>query len=183
MAEALGVAQDRLGDALEVVRRGALAAQQRLGLRSRQGLCATPPSARRASVIVSPSISSAAATDTSANAYDVAVADLQVRVVLGEALRGQIDRRDDLVRPAGCVSRCGVSPGRRWNSANGIVRSPSGPVTRTTASSAASATHMSDGWVAMQCSLVPRIAWMRLKPSMAEQPVPGSRLLQGVAVS
>ena len=32
-------------------------------------------------------------------------------------------------------------------------------------------------------SLVPRIAWMRLKPSMAEQPLPGSRLLQGVAVS
>ena len=35
----------------------------------------------------------------------------------------------------------------------------------------------------MQCSLVPRIASVRLKPSMAEQPVPGSRLLQGVAVS
>ena len=26
------------------------------------------------------------------------------------------------------VSRCGVSPGRRWNSANGIARSPPGPV-------------------------------------------------------
>ena len=55
--------------------------------------------------------------------------------------------------------------------------------TRTTASSAASATHMSDGCVAMQCSLAPRIAWMRLKPSIAGQPVPGSRLLHGVPVS
>ena len=33
------------------------------------------------------------------------------------------------------------------------------------ASSAASATHMSDGWVAMQCSLAPRIACMRLTPA------------------
>ena len=42
---------------------------------------------------------------------------------------------------------------------------------------------MSDGCVAMQASLVPRIAWMRLTPLIAEQPLPGSRLLQGVAVS
>ena len=53
----------------------------------------------------------------------------------------------------------------------------------TSASSAASATLMSDGSVAMQAALVPRIAWLRLRPSMAEQPLPGSRLLQGVAVS
>ena len=32
-------------------------------------------------------------------------------------------------------------------------------------------------------ALVPRIACMRLTPSIAEQPLPGSRLLQGVAVS
>jgi hypothetical protein len=42
---------------------------------------------------------------------------------------------------------------------------------------------MSDGWVAMQASLAPKIAWMRLTPPIAGQPVPGSRLLQGVAVS
>jgi hypothetical protein len=42
---------------------------------------------------------------------------------------------------------------------------------------------MSDGFVAMQCSLVPRIASMRLAPVIAGQPVPGSRLLQGMAVS
>ena len=56
-------------------------------------------------------------------------------------------------------------------------------MTWTFASSIASATHMSDGCIAMQASLVPRIACMRLWPSMAEQPLPGSRLLQGVAVS
>ncbi len=50
--------------------------------------------------------------------------------------------------------------------------------TSTVASSAASATHMSDGWVAMQCSLAPRIACVRLKPPIAAQPLPGSRLLQ-----
>ena len=32
-------------------------------------------------------------------------------------------------------------------------------------------------------ALVPRIACMRLRPLMAGQPLPGSRLLQGVAVS
>ncbi len=42
---------------------------------------------------------------------------------------------------------------------------------------------MSDGCTAMQASLVPRIAFMRLRPPIAEQPLPGSRLLQGVAIS
>jgi hypothetical protein len=42
---------------------------------------------------------------------------------------------------------------------------------------------MSEGWVAMQASLAPRIAWPRLTPLIAEQPEPGCRLLQGVAVS
>ena len=37
---------------------------------------------------------------------------------------------------------------------------------------------MSDGWVAMQLSEAPRIACIRLKPSMASQPDPGWRLLQ-----
>ena len=51
------------------------------------------------------------------------------------------------------------------------------------ASSAAIATHMSEGLVAMQCSLVPRMASVRLLPVIAGQPVPGSRLLHGMAVS
>jgi hypothetical protein len=42
---------------------------------------------------------------------------------------------------------------------------------------------MSDGWVAMQLPLAPRIAWMRLIPPMAPQPDPGARLLQGAMVS
>ena len=46
------------------------------------------------------------------------------------------------------------------------------------ASSAASATHMSDGWVATHAGDAPRIACMRLKPSIASQPSPGDRLLQ-----
>ena len=45
---------------------------------------------------------------------------------------------------------------------SGISRSPFAPWTRTTASSAASATFMSLGLVAMHCSLWPRMAWMRL---------------------
>ena len=42
---------------------------------------------------------------------------------------------------------------------------------------------MSDGLVAMHWSLVPRIAWMRVTPPIAPQPLPGVRLLQAVAVS
>ena len=40
---------------------------------------------------------------------------------------------------------------------------------------------MSEGLVAMQSLLVPRMASVRLSPSMAEQPEPGSRLLQAMA--
>src|SRR3977135_2807606 len=65
----------------------------------------------------------------------------------------------------------------------GIDRDPLGPCTWIVASNAAIATHMSDGLVAMQCSLVPRTASERLLPVMAGQPVPGSRLLQGIALS
>src|SRR5688572_32776010 len=64
-----------------------------------------------------------------------------------------------------------------------MSRSAFGPRTCTVASSAASATHMSDGLVAMQDGLVPRIASERLAPSIASQPEPGARLLQRIAVS
>src|SRR6267143_1091367 len=49
------------------------------------------------------------------------------------------------------------------------------------ASRAVSATFMSEGFVAMQLELVPSIASVRLSPSIAEQPEPGSRLLQAIA--
>src|SRR5688572_6755099 len=65
----------------------------------------------------------------------------------------------------------------------GIAREPFGPCTWIVASNAAIATHMSDGLVAIHCLLVPRIASVRLLPVIAGQPVPGSRLLQGIAVS
>src|SRR5437868_4601073 len=64
-----------------------------------------------------------------------------------------------------------------------MAREPLAPCTWIVASNAAIATHMSDGFVAMQCSLVPRTARVRLLPVIAGQPVPGSRLLQGIAVS
>ena len=79
---------------------------------------------------------------------------------------------------------CGVSPGRRWNSAIGMLRVvPSGRTVSTVASSARMATAMSLGWVAMQASLTPTTAWWRLNPPMAAQPVPGWRLLHGMLVS
>src|SRR5438552_19152826 len=64
-----------------------------------------------------------------------------------------------------------------------MVREPFGPCTWIVASNAAIATHMSEGLLAIQCSLVPRTASVRLAPVMAGQPVPGSRLLHGIAVS
>ena len=64
-----------------------------------------------------------------------------------------------------------------------MERSPPVPSTWTVASSAASATHMSEGCVAMQSKLAPRMACCRFTPLIAEQPLPGARLLHGVAVS
>src|SRR5215470_19335380 len=64
----------------------------------------------------------------------------------------------------------------------GIARVPVARCTWIVASRAAIATHMSEGLVAMQCALVPRTASVRLVPVIAGQPVPGSRLLQGMAV-
>ncbi len=82
------------------------------------------------------------------------------------------------------VSICGVSPGSRWKSAIGMLRAcPSGFTVSTVASRARMATFMSDGLVAMQASLAPTTAMIRLNPPIAEQPEPGSRLLQGMAVS
>ena len=46
-----------------------------------------------------------------------------------------------------------------------------------------SATARSDGCVATHESLVPRIAWVRLRPSMAAQPDPGARRLQAADTS
>ena len=56
------------------------------------------------------------------------------------------------------VSRSGWSSGTKWKSVALIERSPFGPPTFITASSATRATAMSDGCVAMQWSLTPRTA-------------------------
>ena len=57
---------------------------------------------------------------------------------------------------------------------------PCGPSISTTASSAASGTQKSEGWVAMQCSLQPSTACSRFSPPRASQPEPGSRRLQAL---
>ena len=62
-------------------------------------------------------------------------------------------------------------------------RSPAGPAATTTASSAANGTHRSEGCTATQCSEASNSALYRPNPSVAEQPVPGSRLLHGVVTS
>jgi hypothetical protein len=60
---------------------------------------------------------------------------------------------------------------------------PSVRTVSTVASSARTATAMSLGCVAIQASLVPMMAWLRVNPPMAAQPLPGSRLLHGWSVS
>ena len=42
---------------------------------------------------------------------------------------------------------------------------------------------MSEAWVAMQWSLVPNMALLRVRPPRALHPDPGARLLQGFDVS
>ena len=64
-----------------------------------------------------------------------------------------------------------------------MLRLPLGPSIWMVASRAVRATFWSEGFEAMQSLLVPRMASMRLWPSMAEQPVPGSRLLHGWTMS
>ncbi|GJE42006.1 hypothetical protein AEGHOMDF_1176 [Methylobacterium soli] len=81
------------------------------------------------------------------------------------------------------VSRSGCAPGRQWNAVSGTVREPCGPAISTMADRAASGTQKSEGLVAMQCSLQPCTAWMRVAAPMAAQPAPGARLLQGLAGS
>jgi hypothetical protein len=68
VGEAFGIAEQNFSRSCKGIRFGRLAAQCRFGLRVTPGLCATPPSARRASLIRPPSSSNAAATDTNANA-------------------------------------------------------------------------------------------------------------------
>src|SRR6266478_1191049 len=81
----------------------------------------------------------------------------------------------------GCrlLSISGVFPGTRWKSANAMVRSPGGPVTWTFASIAARATHMSEGCVAMQVSLVAGIALVAGRRRIIE--VVATRSLQQIA--
>ena len=78
------------------------------------------------------------------------VAQLEIGVVLGEVLGRQVDGRDQFAAAAGCCRatarrRAGGDSRRRGSCGRRPAPSPAPPH-----SSAASATHMSDGWVAMQ---------------------------------
>ena len=59
----------------------------------------------------------------------------------------------------------------------------SAPANRISASRATRATATSLACVATHESLVPSTACIRLAPEMAGQPLPGTRLLQGMAIS
>src|SRR5438876_10966831 len=136
----------------------------------------------RARVTVLPAIVITTAADARANSYDALSRSFRYTCLLAATGGGSVTC---VMRSPGSstVSRSGVLSGRRWKSPIGTARVLFGPCTWIVASKAAIATHISDGFVAMQCSLVPRTASERLLPVMAGQPVPGSRLLQGIAVS
>ena len=138
--------------------------------------------ASRASLITPPATSSAAATDTTANAYEVRSRTFRYAELPAYA-SGGISTAVIRSPRSSVVSRSGRSPGRRYNSPSGIIRDPSGPSTCTTASRAASATAMSEGWVATQCGDPPRMARLRWSPARAGQPEPGTRLLHGLVTS
>jgi hypothetical protein len=121
---------------------------------ARQGLCATPPSASRTSWTTPSATWSAAATETSANAYDARSRTLRYRDLAANASGG----RSTAVISSPCpstVSRWGASPGSRCSPVSGILRSPSGPRMWTTVSSATIATAMSEGWVATHACEAP----------------------------
>ena len=95
---------------------------------SRHGLCATPPSARRASFDRASVKLQRGRDGYQRECIGEAVADLQIAVICRKAQRWKLDRRDDLVRlQIGVV--LGVLPGSRWKSANAIARVPAGPST------------------------------------------------------
>ena len=106
------------------------------------------------------------------------VAHLQVAGPQRARMGRDLDRGDQLARPEGLFA-VGVLPGRSRKSAKGRCAPRPGPSRCTRASSAAKATATSEGWVATQCSEVPRIAWVRLKPSTRGATRAGLALVAG----
>src|SRR5690348_10453080 len=132
----------------------------------RQGFAAMPPSPTRASRIVPPCTSTATAAEARANAK---LARSRTLRYSERRAAGRGGRSMNVIRSPGCrvVSRSGCEPGRTCSDANGMSRSPSAPRMATVAHNAMSATARSPGYVAMQWSLVPRTASVRLMPAMA----------------
>src|SRR6185295_3758275 len=118
-------------------------ASTRSAVRARHGTGATAPMASRTSLTTPPATSSAAATDTTANAYEVRSRTFRYAELPANA-SGGISTAVIRSPRSSVVSRSGSSPGSRYSPPSGPVtgstRGPAGPSTCTTASRAASAT-------------------------------------------
>ena len=114
-----------------------------------------------------------------------AFADLEIAGMRREAARGrrQADRDNQIARFEHSVVLRRIARQPMQAPPSAISRLPLRPSISTTASSATSGTQKSDGFVAMQASLQPRIACRRFSPPRASQPEPGWRLLQALAGS
>ena len=147
--------------------------------RARHGLVPTPPSASRTSAIVPSSTRIAAADRDQRELVRLAVAELQVGGLAGDRARPaprspRSARRARADAPApGCPRGAGRSRRSRWP-----ARRAARACARPRPARPGPPRRRRGGW---RCtwSLVPRIAWPRLKPSSAAQPLPGSRLLHG----
>ena len=92
-----------------------------------------------------------------------------------KSIGGGTMHRDQLPVQDIVLSRCGSSlPGKRWRSWNGMLRLPFGPLDLDGSADHGQGNAHVRGWTAMQSSLAPRMAWIRLTPPMAEQPAPRS---------
>ena len=163
---ALGVAQQHVGGLREMRSRSArLPAQRRFGCRIAPRLV-RDAAEREARLLDRAAVKLERRRDRDQRErIGQPVADLQIGVVRAQSpARGSSIGRDDLVAAAGWCRAAACRRAADGNRQTRCARSPAGPVTCTLASSAASATHMSDGCVAMQASLVPRMALMRLMP-------------------
>ena len=146
---------------------------------SRQGLCATPPSASRSSFDrVSVEFERGRYTDHRERIGET-IADFQVGVICRKAPRRKLDRRDDLVPLQIVVAYCGVFSGAvRWKSENAIARGPAGPARshRCVESCALPRTCRRDASRRKRC-WCPGSQRCDSGRAIGEQPLPGSPLI------
>ena len=107
----------------------------------------------------------------------VPVADLQIPAS-ARRMATAATRYRGSIRRVQCVVALGVIAGQREELLDGRLSAPpSGPCTWTVASRIARATAMSDGWIATQSSLAPKMACSRLKPVLCRAPRPRDALV------